>query len=195
MNDLGLDIASLTRPGRKPSAVGGTFVRELGVEDLEELSAHRGTEPPEVKRLTERHHALARALASGMTEGEAGAMVGLLPARVSVLKGSPAFQELLALYREQKDRQFIETAARLAGLAQDAVIELQERLETEPEKISTGQLVEITKMAADRSGNGPTSTVNQNVNVDLSARLEQARQRALEHRKMKDITPPELDHE
>lgn len=191
MDHLGLDISALTRPGRKPSAVVGNFVRELGLEDIEALSAHRGTEPPELKRLTERHHALARALASGMTEGEAGAMVGLLSSRVSVLKNSPAFKELLALYREDKDRQFVETAARLAGLAQDAVVELQDRLETAPDDISIGQLIEISKMAADRSGNGPTSTVNQTVNVNLGDRLERARQRALEHRQMRDVTPLE----
>lgn len=195
MHDLGLDLAALTRPGRKPSAVGGSVVRELKPEDFVLLAQDRAVEAQPLKRLSERHHALARALASGMKEGEAAAMLGLSNSRVSILKASPAFKELMALYRENADAAFVETTARLAGLTQDAVLELQTRLEDEPESISIGQLVEIVKMAADRSGHGPTSKQEVSVTHDLAARLESARKRSLEARQMQviDVTPEAND--
>lgn len=181
MPELDLDIIGLTRPGRKPTAVGAAFVRELEPADLPLLASNRETKQ-DVKRITERHHALARALASGMTEGEAGAMVGLLPARVSVLKASPAFRELMDLYRSNVDRVFTDTAARLAGLAHDAIVEIAERLEDAPEEITTGQLLQIASMAADRTGLGPSQTQNVNV-TNIAERIESARRRALEARK------------
>lgn len=171
-----MNLTDLTRPGRRIAPITGRASRELSRDDLFAERSEPVQAAP-LKRITERHHALARALASGMGEGEAAAMLGFAGSRVSVLKASPAFAELLALYRREKDTAFAETAARLAGLATDAVLTLQERLEDEPEKITTGQLVEIAKMAADRSGNGPSSMQVQ-VQVDLGERLRRARERA-----------------
>lgn len=195
MPELDLDIGSLTARGRKPSAVEARFVRPLVAEDLPALAAARGTEAPPLKRLSERHHALARALALGHSEAEAAAMVGLTSARVSVLKASPAFRELMDLYRQDKDRQFLDTASRLAGLAHDAAVEIAERLEEKPEEVSMGQLLEIAKMGADRTGLGPTSTQKIEDNR-IGARIEAARQRALaarqpliEDAQIVDVTP------
>lgn len=190
MNELGLDITSLTRPGRKPAPAEIGARRELELSDLQRLEEPAaGPDPTEVRRMTERHHALARALAEGMTPGVAGSMLGFSPSRVSILRSSPAFKELQDLYTREKDAQFVETTARLAGLTQDAILELQQRLEDEPGEITTAQLVEIAKMAADRSGHGPSSKNETTVRVDLADRLEAARQRALEAR------GPVIDHE
>jgi hypothetical protein len=194
---LGLDITSLTRPGRKPSSCEGVFVRELGFPDLPLLATSRGTEPPELKRITERHHAMARALAQGLSEGEVSAMVGVTQSRLSILKNSPAFKELIELYRANVDRIFQDTTARLAGLAHDAVSEIAERLETKPEEIPLPQLLDIAKMAADRTGLGPTT--KQEVAVtNLAERIDAARQRAkalraplIEDAQIVDITPVE----
>lgn len=179
MPDLGLDITSLVRPGRRPVAAEGAFVRELTPADFALLAVPGSTQPIHIKKIGERHHALARALALGMKDSEAAAITGYDPARISVLKQSPAFQELLSLYRDDATRQFQDVAARLAGLAHDAVVELQHRLEESPEEISVGQLVEISKMAADRSGHGPSSKQEVTVNVSMRERIEAARQRAL----------------
>jgi hypothetical protein len=173
---LGLDILALTKPGRKP-ALRAEAGRELTAEDLGRLAGARGTEPTEVKRLSERHHALARLLSSGMGTVEAAALLGYTASRVSILRSSPAFQELMALYESEKDDAFRDTAARLAGLTYEAITEIQNRLEEEPEKISIGQLIEISKLAADRSGFGPKQTQEVNVNVNLAARLDAARNR------------------
>lgn len=181
-------------PGRKPAPLHAVVERELDEADIELLAVSPAPPAPELKRLGERHHALARALASGLSEGEAGALVGYDPSRVSILKASPAFQELLALYRGAKDAQFAEFHGLLAGLATDAALELRSRLEESPEELSAGQLMEMLRIGADRTGYGPSSKQDVTVNVNLAERLEAARQRALAARNMIDVTP-EADNE
>lgn len=176
--DLGLDVRELTKPGRRVAAIGGSVVRELVPSDLEALGEAGHTGAVELKRLSDRHHALARMLALGEPMSVVCSALGYTPSRVSVLKASPAFQELLALYQDEKEAGFADFVSRAAGLATDAVSVLQDRLEEQPEDVSTNALVEIVKMAADRSGNGPTSTQNTNVSLDLGERLRAARERA-----------------
>lgn len=175
--NLGFDIQKHAGPGRRLAAIGGSVTRELGVQDLEALTEAGHTEPVELKRLSDRHHALARMLALGEPLSVVCNALGYTPSRVSVLKASPAFQELLALYQDEKQGQFVDFVARAAGLATDAVAVLQDRLEDTPEDVSTSALVEIVKMAADRSGNGPTTT-QVGVTIDLGERLRAARERA-----------------
>ncbi len=194
--ELGFDIASLSARGRRPETPSCEFARELTRADLEVLAnAPRNVEMPELKKITERHHALARALASGMRVGEAASLVGYEIARVSVLQDNPAFQELLSLYRDQKDLEFAEFAGRIAGLGKDAVLELQDRLEQAPEKFSNGMLLDMVKTLADRSGHGPTTKSEVTVNVTLGDRLAAARARArlAAEGPIRDITPPEAE--
>lgn len=162
--------------GRAPKPIVAAVVRELEVNDLILLGEERGTKPSAIKRITERHHALARNLASGMPEGDAATLQGYTISRVSILKNDPAFKELLAFYREDAQRPYRDLHVRLSGLAMDAAEELSNRLEEKPEEITIGQLTELTKLGADRTGCGPQST-NLNLNVDLAGRLEAARKR------------------
>ena len=187
---LNLDIAAIQRPGRRPAPLEATVARELTPADIELLAVHRGTQPAEPRRIMERHHALAKALASGMSDGEAAALVGYDPSRVSILKGSPAFRELMDLYRSRADAEFAEMHATLAGLSKDAALELRARLEEQPESLTIGQLLQTLQLAADRTGFGPTSKQETTVRVDLGARLEAARQRARQYQII-DATPEE----
>jgi hypothetical protein len=165
-------------------------VRELDTCDVAMLGEEKGVQSTPLKRLSDRHHALARCLASGMAECDAAIACGYVLSRVSVLKSDPAFQELLAFYRADTDNAYRDLHSRLAGLSMDAADELTERLEADMQaeiadkKISIGQLMEITKLGADRTGHGPqSSSTNLNVNVDLAGRLEAARRR-VEARKL-----------
>lgn len=187
----------LVRPGRKTQPVAAEMVRELTGADIALLGEERGTPAKPIKRLRDRHHALARMLASGMKDGHAALAVGYEPSRVSILKGDPAFQDLLAFYREHIDAQLIEYHERIAGLSVDAVEELRVRLEESPEEFSSNLLLEIAMKTADRTGYGPSSSsTNVNVNVDLAGRLERARKRVelrecagREHPAIVDVTP------
>jgi hypothetical protein len=149
--DLGLNIVNLG-PGRPRKPLEATSVRPLVEADLElAATVERNSQPPAIKRITDRHHALARLLAAGTPEGEAALILGYDNSRVSILKQSPAFQELLALYRAEVDREFATTLDHMAGLSRDALLELRGRLEDEPEKFSNRELLSVVNDMVDRA--------------------------------------------
>ena len=152
MNDLGLNIVNLGGPGRPAKPLEATVARDLNLADLELAAVtERHSQPPALKRITDRHHALARLLAAGTKEGEAALILGMDPSRVSILKQSPAFIELLDLYRGEVDREFATTLDHMAGLSRDALIELRERLEDTPEKFSNRELLSVVNDMVDRA--------------------------------------------
>lgn len=185
--DLSTEIFRTSGRARKP--VSALVIRELEASDLVLLDAEKGSKAPPLKRLSERHHSLARLLAGGMGSGEAAIVCGYVPSRVSILLDDPAFQELLSFYRSDVQSQYLGMHAVLAGLSRDAATELHDRLEAdmqlEEKKIPIGQLVELTKLGADRTGFGPqSSATNINLNVDLAGRLEAARKRVAARREL-----------
>lgn len=196
MSDLfaGLDLNVV---GRNSAPLTAHVIRDLDRGDIEGLMEEGQTQPQRIKKLRERHHALAKALVDGIPEGEAGIICGYTPSRVSILKSDPTFKELMEFYRTSKHDRYIELHDKIARLGEDAVDEITERLEEAPEDISIGQLIELSKMTLDRSGHGPSTTSNVNVKVGLADKLAAARKRALEHRTnqlredagMIDITP------
>ena len=129
-----------------------------------------------------------------MGSGEAAIVCGYAPSRVSILLDDPAFAELLIFYRGEVQEKYLDMHGVLAGLSLDAAMELRERLEAdmqnEDKSISIGQLVELTKLGADRTGFGPqSSSTNVNLNVDLAGRLEAARRRVADRK----LLPEPLD--
>lgn len=184
---MDLDPDLFRTRGRAKREVVAAVVRELEGGDLALLGAEKGSETTTLKRLSERHHALARNLASGMPVGEAAIFSGYCASRVSILQDDPAFKELVVFYQQTEVMpMYRDLHQRLSGLALDAAEELAARLEETPENISVGQLMDVVKMGADRTGFGPqTSQTNVNINVDLAGRLQRARERvasrAIEH--------------
>lgn len=176
---LGLEVA-VRKQGRPAVPVTATVLRHITPEDLAALAeGPRGTiVSGEIVKLRDRHHALARCLAGGMSEMDAGIVTGYLPSRISVLKADPSFQELLAFYRSHTDDVYRNLHSKMAGLAEDVVVELRDRFEDNPGDFDNEELRELLKLTADRVGHGPSSkTTNVNVNVDLAARLGEARER------------------
>lgn len=191
---MNLEVGDLRTRGRAAIAVSAAVVRELDETDVALLAAEKGSVAAPLKRLSERHHALARCLASGMGPGDAAITCGYVASRVSILQSDPAFQELVHFYREDVNRQYLGMHQVLAGLSLDAATELHERLtedmNADEKKISVGQLVELTKLGADRTGFGPQSS-QVNVNVDLATRLEAARKRISARPLLTDESPDE----
>ena len=70
----------------------------LGPRDSENWKTRSATEGGEslslIKRLTHRHHNLARTLASGVKPGDAAIMCGYSPCRGFILQTTPAFNRL-----------------------------------------------------------------------------------------------------
>ena len=190
--DLGLRT---TGRATKPLMIGD--VRDLELGDIQSLQSERGVQPQPIKKLRQRHHTLAKLLAEGTPDGEAALVCGYVASHVSILKSDPSFKDLLKFYAQRADAEYIELNKKIAMLGEDAVDEITSRLEETPDDISVGQLLEISKMALDRSGHGPQSSTNVNVNIGLAEKLQLGRQRALDAKRdlmleakpMIDITP------
>ena len=204
MKPIALTIADDIDIGDGP--LSGT--RALGPTDLAKLGEVRGQQKPIplTRRMTMRHHALARYIAAGSSDYEAAAATGYDRTYISILKGDPTFKELVSFYRVKKDEEFVDVHKRLATVSVDAIDILHDRLETEPDEFSPGQLMEIAKLGLDRTGFGPSQNTNVNVTVDASSRLRAARERVtlldaerllegpeVESRKSADITDVEVD--
>lgn len=173
--DLGLDIFRTS--GRAAQPLDFTEVGPLTEADLAALQLNRGVQAPPLKRLSQRHHALARNLAAGMPVGEAAIICGYDISRVSILQSDPTFKELLSFYSAQVDAQYANLHESLSALSVDAAEELRVRLEENPEDLSTGALIDIVKMAADRTGMGPQTKSEVSVVVGMADRLRLARER------------------
>lgn len=166
---LSLNIVDLG-PGRPRKPLDAEIVRELNQADLEFAAlAERNSAPPPIKKITDRHHALARLLASGTPEGEAALILNYDPSRVSILKNSPAFQELLSLYRAEVDREFATTLDHMSGMSRDALMELRERLEEAPEKFSNRELLSIITDMVDRTDAGGGADAKLPTRIELVA--------------------------
>lgn len=151
------------------------------VSEVTELDRPPAYDKTIVKRLRDSHHALARALASGMKVADASLATGYSPSRISMLQADPAFAELLDHYRRTKAEAIIDVEARALGLGADAMQELHERLMDNPEAITDPVLLEtITKMLG-IAGYGPVSrSINKNFNYGIGDRLDriEAKQRS-----------------
>lgn len=147
---LDLNIDKAVSRGRRAVPLEVEVLREIDESDLALLNEPGSTKAPALKRITDRHHSLARLLASGTPEQEAAAIVGYTVSRVSILKDDPAFQELLALYRKEVNTQFSTTLEHMAGLSRDALLELRDRMEESPEKFSNNELRALVTELNDR---------------------------------------------
>jgi hypothetical protein len=178
--NLGLELSPRIKGFVPSQPLQYAVVRTLTPEDIPLLDLPRGpTAVKSLQRLTDRHHAAARYIAQGFKDVEVAAITGYAQNRIYLLRQDPAFKELIEFYRSSEDKERRNNFERLSGLTADAADVLQDRLETAPEDVTTGQLIEIIKVGADRSGNGPqTSNVQYNVNVGLADKLKKAREQA-----------------
>lgn len=158
------------------------LVRPLTAADLALLEAPRGVVSSPIKKLRESHHLLARCIAMGWSLREIADKTGYSYSRISILKNDPTFAELIAYYRakvdEMRDIAQRDHFTQLAALHTDVVEEIHDRVQDQPELISTDTLIDLAKFTADRVGLGPTHK-NVNVNFDLAGRVAAGRQRAL----------------
>lgn len=136
---------------------------------------------PALKRITERHHALARIIAEGtMSLEQAAIAVGLMYDTVRVLTCDPSFKELVIFYRDDIKDGYRELHSRLVSISMEAAEELQRRLEESPSELGAAFLLDVVVKAADRTGHGPSSSTKTevNVNINLADRMRAAREAA-----------------
>jgi hypothetical protein len=173
-------LAELTFAGSVTRSKGASasFVRELVPADMALLLTERGVKAPMLKRINDRHHALARYLALGYSKTECSALTGYDPSRISILLADDSFKMLVSDYRGIADAQVDGFQDRALTLADSVLAELQERIENDPEEIAVGTLLEVGKFARDSAGKMPVAkSVQTNVNLNVGDRLREARQR------------------
>lgn len=162
---------------------------EVGESDIALLAGSRGVQAPSIKRLRDRHHALARALAGGMSDSEASLVTGYDPSRISVLKADPTFKQLMSEYRSITEGAFADFQARAAVVTTEALNQIQEELEEDAERAEAGEArvipmmnkLKVVELLADRTGHAPVAkSVQVSATVDLTERLARARQRVIQ---------------
>jgi len=177
--------------GRRAKTLDVGEPAELAPGELDALLDERGAQKPvSIKRLAARHHALARALATGTKPGEAAILCGLTASRVSILMSDPMFQDLQAHYANAVDAKFLGMQEKMAALGEDMVDEIAERLEDNPTAFSVDELYKGAALMADRTGNGPSQKSEVSVRIGIGDRLEAAAKRLASARgQIIDITP------
>lgn len=133
-----------------------------------------------VRRFRDTHHRIARLFASGLRIGEVVERSGYSYPRVKTLADDPAFQELIAKYREKVDEAFVQNADAFYEVATSNMLKAEvqlaehlDRAEEEGELLPAKTLIAISRDAADRFGYGKRQT-NLNVNADFASLLERA---------------------
>lgn len=124
------------------------IVRSLTEEDLAKLQSpdSLGTSPIPIQQLRASHHQLAQILSQGVSDAEAALITGYSPVRISILKSMPAFADLMATYKDLRERTFADTLERMRTLGLSTLDELQERLESNPEKWTNRELMEMADL-------------------------------------------------
>jgi len=148
-DDEFFDIGPARGASRRPKAdLTFEVIRSLTAEDMAELETPSplGSQPLPIQQLRASHHQLAQLLAQGRPDQEVSLITGYSPSRISILKKDPTFQELLASYREIREQVFADTLERMRVLGLSTLDELQERLESSPERWSNRELMEMADL-------------------------------------------------
>jgi hypothetical protein len=123
------------------------------------IASAKVDDPTDLKKIRERHHAVARLMANGMKPGLVAALTGYTGSYISVLMNNPAMQELVELYRIKNGSAMQVITENLRTVGSKATEKLNEKLDAD-EINDVHELVAIAKLGHDRSGHGPSSTTN-----------------------------------
>ncbi len=134
---------------------------------------------PVVKQLRDRHHHMAKLIAMGLRPHEVAERGGYAISTVSLMQSDPAFQELVAMYRQadleafrqERDEYYANVNHNRNMAARQINDQLVEAEET-GEKIPISRLVTVHADAADRTGYGKQT--NYTVKLDFAAELDRA---------------------
>jgi len=137
-----------------------------------------------VAKFRESHHVVAKLFAAGLKGQDVAARTGYAPNWIAQLHNDPAFQELLAKYRDLDTQLFLEGRDEFYSLATKNMIQAERQLsdkmdeaDESSELLPTRELISIVADRADRFGYGKRGT-KFNVNVDFADALQRAIKRS-----------------
>lgn len=142
-----------------------------------------GRPPGAVGKIRERHHTIAKMAGAGFTPAEIARTIGMTPNGVRLWIDNEANADLVAsyagAYAERADAMIDRRLALMNEAAVIALVKLKEQLLEDIEAgipIPYDKLVKIAGHLDDRTGLGKQET-KVNLNMDLGARLDKARER------------------
>lgn len=112
-------------------------------------------DPSDLKKLREKHHSVARMVASGMSQRLVATITGYTESYISILLNSPAMNELIEMYRIQNGAAAQVITEKLRTVGGKALDRLNDQLDEN--KLNNQELIATAKLGADRSGHGPSS--------------------------------------
>jgi hypothetical protein len=140
--------------------------------------------PNPVKRLRAVHHHMAMMFAMGMGTSEVADELGYCVSRVSILRNSPAMEELIRAYLDDVTGGWQKSVVGYFGLkikarnmAQRMIVDQMEKAEENGDEIPLRTLLALEADAADRTGY-PKRSMAINVNVDFATQLDRAVKRS-----------------
>lgn len=133
------------------------FARDLSPRAPIDSGARRVTS----KYIRARHHAIARSIVAGLSDQEIISAHKTSAANLTILRQSPAFQDLLSVYLEGALEETLNMRARIMAAASDALDELHARIvEEDGPAIPTATLLKATTDLLDRAGHSPINRLH-----------------------------------
>lgn len=158
---------------RHPNSPVIRSVRPMVRADLELL--RQPSARARIAKLRDSHHIMARLFVSGLTNAEVAAETGYTISRVSVLRGSPAMEELIAKYRADDHDEWRKhrdgTYEYMHRVRMKAVRLIEDALDED--EVKPEFALKVFDSMADRTEYHRKST-KENINIDFAARLEVA---------------------
>lgn len=173
-------LAGSPKPGGKaPSPISFEFLRPLDEGDLELIErGETGALRKPLRAIRAAHHEVAKLVAQNYTNVEISARTGRSPTSVQQLRRDPAFKELVAFYANEAREIEVDVLRQAKNLSAGAIAEIQQRLEESPEQFSVEDLTKLAEKLMDRTGHGPTKTIQRLDTADAIKRLIERKQAA-----------------
>jgi hypothetical protein len=184
----------LARSSLMPVSVGES--RPLTQEDM---NRHALRDPDTsgpfapLRSIRNSHHMLARMLAEDRPGAEISSVLGYSTSRIKILEEDPSIKELVVHYRAQHDSRTADIATQVQNLTLNALQELAERLELEPEEFSKDELLKLVVNGLDRIGHGPSSKVNVSGQVDVAGVIAMVKTQSEAERARKVLSRDEAE--
>lgn len=167
-------------------------------EDLPRLYEPR-TVVGRPKKLRHSHHQVATLDAMGMEIGDICQVTGYSTTRIMTLRADPAYQMLVAQFRERIDDGLIEKAKDAMGvklelmtIADRQIRDIIEEKEDEGETLSFRDALKLSTEMSDRVGYGKHTT-NTNYNVNYATSLEERIRRRNQTPPVAETLPPQAE--
>lgn len=154
INDLGdlRDVAPAVHPAILAHGA-------LSEDDMLDYSGTPGPSVPQVQKLRQRHHLMAKLEAAGHTNVELSAITGYSTVYVGVLQRNPAYQEILAVYAQEVSDRVMDFSGQLEWLQASVMDRLTDLLENN-DKLTPEFIRNCFRDILDRNGHGVSTNHN-----------------------------------